>query len=442
MTMSKDPLSGWDTEDRHLIGMPHSVREDPRTEKSGFLARLCNRCAAIPWAELPGDPRYAADGDRRPVIDERRQQLGDSPCRICHLLGTIKAFGWLKFIGCVPAAPGSHFKGRICFFPGEGVAVPKVAHPDLYGYLGILDSFEANLPFPRPTLDFVDLNIVRDWINDCTASHSTACQPDDTSKLQDLRVIDCETLLICSAPETFAYVALSYVWGPPSEFAEENYVFPSLPAQRSRTIEDAISVTKRLGFRYLWVDRYCINQNDPEHKMRQIRQMGAIYSSAALTIVAAAGNGPKHGLPGISLPRQVSMPYGQVVGSVALVLTTVAAVEDVYNTTWAYRAWTFQEGYLSRRRLFFTDSTMLYVCNQDMRSDIIGEDYMLGDIHGHRMLQLFVPWNSPMPAQDDWNVQSKNLNVAGRHMKAFSERRLTYSSDALNAILGILDHLS
>lgn len=354
----------------------------------------------------------------------------------------IKAFGWLKFIGCVSAATESHFKGRICFFPGEGVTVPKVAHPDLYGYLGILDNLEVNLPFPRPSTDFTDLDIVRGWLKNCTESHRASCQPDDTGKLQDLTVIDCERLLICPAPEKCAYIALSYVWGPPSEFAEENYVFPSIPSQRARTIEDAISVTKRLGYRYLWVDRYCINQNDSEHKMKQIRQMGAIYSSADLTIVAAAGNGPKHGLPGISLPRRVPMPWGQVVGSVALVLTTVSVVEEVYNTTWAYRAWTFQEGYLSRRRLFFTDSTMLYVCNEDMRADIAQQDYMLGDIHGQRMLQLFVPWDSPMPAQDDWNVQSKNLNIAGRHMKAFSERRLTYDSDALNAILGILNHLS
>ena len=47
-----------------------------------------------------------------------------------------------------------------------------------------------------------------------------------------------------------------------------------------------------------------------------------------------------------------------------------------------------------------------------------------------------------MPSHDEWIVQSKSLSVAGRHMKAFSERRLTYDSDALNAVLGILDHLA
>jgi hypothetical protein len=136
-----------------------------------------------------------------------------------------------------------------------------------------------------------------------------------------------------------AYVALSYVWGPPSKDDAE-YVFPNLPAQLPPTIEDAIKVTKRLGIQYLWIDRYCINQNDPEDKMRQILQMGAIYSSAQLTIVAAAGSGPQYGLPGVSDTRRTRMPYGEVVGSVALVVTSLQAIQDVFDSLWASRAWT------------------------------------------------------------------------------------------------------
>ena len=85
---------------------------------------------------------------------------------------------------------------------------------------------------------------------------------------------------------------------------------------------------------------------------------------------------------------------------------------------------------------------MLYVCSQAMKGDAAEKDYMPGDIHSHRTLQLFVLWTSPMSDQGTLTVQSRSLSIAGRHMKALSERQLTYGSDGLNAILGILDHLS
>lgn len=357
----------------------------------------------------------------------------------------IKVPGWLKYLEAVPAEPGSDFMCKLCFGPGDlgkFNKVPKEWHPRLSGYLGILGDLEKNLPFPHPTAEMVDSLAVKTWMSSCTTTHSGSCAPDDSSNLVGLMVIDCETLLVSPAPRNCRYVALSYVWGPPAEFAEEKYVFLLLPAQLSRTIADAISVTKQLGFRYLWVDRYCINQKDADHKMQQIRQMGLIYSSAELTIIAVAGQGPRHGLPGVSLPRRIPMPWGEVVGSVAIVFTATDPVQTIYRSTWAHRAWTFQEGYLSRRRLFFTDTTMLYVCNESMQGDVDERNYQLGDIHEHRTLSRFVPWNVPLPGVDQWPTQSNSLGSAGRQMTDFSERRLTYDTDALNAILGILDRLS
>ncbi|KAK4031316.1 hypothetical protein C8A01DRAFT_42220, partial [Parachaetomium inaequale] len=68
-----------------------------------------------------------------------------------------------------------------------------------------------------------------------------------------------------------------------------------------------MTVVTKLGLKYLWVDRYCIPQNDPVARKAQIQQMGEIYSRSALTIIAAAGSSPEHGLPGEGLlsPRRL-----------------------------------------------------------------------------------------------------------------------------------------
>jgi hypothetical protein len=73
------------------------------------------------------------------------------------------------------------------------------------------------------------------------------------------------------------YVALSYVWGPPS-------------GDWPKTILDAVEVTKQLGEKYLWVDRLCINQSNLQEKQFLISKMDAIYEGAEFTIVAAAGD--------------------------------------------------------------------------------------------------------------------------------------------------------
>ncbi|KAH8650268.1 hypothetical protein BGZ60DRAFT_389370, partial [Tricladium varicosporioides] len=65
------------------------------------------------------------------------------------------------------------------------------------------------------------------------------------------------------------YIALSYCWGgsnPPSTTksneAARHLGIPS--SQISRTFQDAIKVTRWLGFQYLWIDALCIVQDDKE----------------------------------------------------------------------------------------------------------------------------------------------------------------------------------
>ena len=99
------------------------------------------------------------------------------------------------------------------------------------------------------------------------------------------------------------YVALSYLWGKSRLIRVINN---RLPTQVPNVIEDAMSVTKALGFRYLWVDQFCIDQQDSDRKIVEIRKMNMIYNTAELTIVAAAGSDADYGLPGIgNRPRKL-----------------------------------------------------------------------------------------------------------------------------------------
>jgi hypothetical protein len=59
-----------------------------------------------------------------------------------------------------------------------------------------------------------------------------------------------------------------------------------------------------LGERYLWVDFYCIDQQNPNGRKAQIDNMDLIYQGAYLTLIAQDGSDCHVGLPGMSIPLE------------------------------------------------------------------------------------------------------------------------------------------
>lgn len=98
---------------------------------------------------------------------------------------------------------------------------------------------------------YVDLSQINVWIEECEKKHCNDCfiEPIKEGKLHSLRVIDCEQNVVVSAPRQCSYIALSYVWGTHSRVTED---LGSPP----KTVADSIYLTKQLGHRYLWIDKY------------------------------------------------------------------------------------------------------------------------------------------------------------------------------------------
>jgi hypothetical protein len=139
------------------------------------------------------------------------------------------------------------------------------------------------------------MDLVESWLYCCRqAQKFCAAKKLANASLPGFRVINCATLRVEERPWSEKYVALSYVWGPPS-------------GDWPPTILDAVDVTKQLGEKYLWVDRLCINQSNLQEKQVLISKMDAIYEGAEFTIVAAAGDA-RTGLTGVSTTTRKLQP--------------------------------------------------------------------------------------------------------------------------------------
>ncbi|KAF3058642.1 hypothetical protein GL218_05372 [Daldinia childiae] len=170
-------------------------------------------------------------------------------------------------------------------------------------------------PIIRIPSDRFDSQLALDWISQCRHLNETGCCP-STQPFHDLYLIDCHKRTVVAVKEQTEYVALSYVWGEPNN-EDTAYCLHHgedgnsllLPDTLPLVVTDAIIVTKRLGFQYLWVDKFCIAQHQSEVKHRQIMHMDAVYANSELTIIAAAGEDENYGLPGVSSRSRMVTPW-------------------------------------------------------------------------------------------------------------------------------------
>lgn len=252
--------------------------------------------------------------------------------------------------------------------------------------------------------------------------------------LPDLLVIDCEAERLVPAGAGCKFAALSYVWGHSQEGrydGDDGEPFqPDLRSRRHplpRTVRDAMHVVRELGLRFLWVDRYCIVDDDngtaPDRKHHTISNMDVVYQRAALTIVAASGAHSDHGLPGSQKIHRRLGTYSLTENSgrgndgeradkeeneakEAYVYIEEAHAE-LGELVWSTRGWTYQEGLLSQHRLVFTETQAVFQCQHD---------------HNH-------------------NGSSGLVARAGDvfySIEEYTRRHLTYPSDSLPAFLGVL----
>ncbi len=112
------------------------------------------------------------------------------------------------------------------------------------------------------------------------------------------------------------YTTLSYCWGgaSPIRLRTDNLKrlmkhidVDGLP----RTVSDAISVTKGLGYQYLWVDSLCIIQNSKADWEAESVKMGQIYRNSVCTICASSADTADKGFltlrnPLLNLPCTIS----------------------------------------------------------------------------------------------------------------------------------------
>ncbi|KAM0420898.1 hypothetical protein ACHAPT_011287 [Fusarium lateritium] len=336
-----------------------------------------------------------------------------------------------------------------------------------YQNSGTHTSLKSVEPWEVP---FFDVSLLKQWVRGCTKLHGAECKSNIQTQIAELpqgfRVINLHTMNVEEAKSALTYVALSYRW-PPEKESERVQLERKNLAILEQTgglaqialppiITDAMLLCKQLGEDYLWIDRFCIIQDDPNSKHSQIRGMDRIYRSANFTIMAALSGQEAWGLPGlVGRPRGSSVYKPARELEVELREIRPSGLSAAETSVWNTRGWTFQERLLSRRRLYITEHQVLFECCLGCASEELahypphqraygglsipkekGPDNEVMEIPG------FCRWakydsDVNYHITDNTSVQDYLDWVAN-----YTSRQLSFGSDVLNAFSGVGNVLS
>ncbi|KAK1989119.1 heterokaryon incompatibility protein [Colletotrichum cereale] len=291
------------------------------------------------------------------------------------------------------------------------------------------------------------LSAARELYKGCKESHKLCRYARDTvlpSRVLDLGTSEAPALkLYVNATEEHGeYVALSYCWGGPQRGLLRKRTLRNMedgirPESLQSTVRDAIAATRRLGFRYLWVDALCIVQDCEMDKDKEIANMAMIYKNAAVTIAAGTAVKAADGFLNMKrtyLPEdkfRVPMPDG-IKGTVHL-----RAEAHVPKHALDERGWVLQEFLLSSRMLVFSEYELLWQCKEVELRGVLGTglEYL--------QPQESLPWSV---FDEDTESMFGDEDLEKRYIwrtivEQYTLRQLGVKDDRLNALRGITREL-
>lgn len=148
------------------------------------------------------------------------------------------------------------------------------------------------------------MSLIQSWLRKCEIDHNCGIEDRPSSMPSFLLDVSCKQkvkLVSVTQDMRERYIALSYCWGVGMQktmlkIGNKNDLMSGLELHHfDPTIQDAMKVTRKLNFQFLWIDALCIIQDDYAFKAKEPGKMGNIYQCATFTIIASAAKDVKQG---------------------------------------------------------------------------------------------------------------------------------------------------
>ena len=284
---------------------------------------------------------------------------------------------------------------------------------------------------------------IKSWISECVEIHNSC--PGSTDVLLPSRLLDVcpedrdvSLKLVHTRGIEGRYIALSYCWGgdQPAKLTTKlarTYAKSIDESRLPQTVQDAITMTRNLGFRFLWIDAYCILQDSASDKAKEIAMMDQVYSSSFTTLVAS---GSERSIDGFPIPQQEPRPLRLIMrfpnrqkGTLHLSKTPDLRLTEPIDM----RAWTLQERVLSRRIVSFRANgpALEWQCDTAHESNVGPCRYPFADKNW--LFSDMIRRLEPVQMGQSARLRKKWSDIISK----LTARQMSDQSDRLPAVAGI-----
>ncbi|KAG7284603.1 hypothetical protein NEMBOFW57_009208 [Staphylotrichum longicolle] len=216
--------------------------------------------------------------------------------------------------------------------------------------------------------------LAKQWLTRCKRGHSV-CRDAIRSvtkfptRLLDIGSGKVKTIRLREGRGQKDFVSLSHCWGSlqPLRLLEGNLElfktqinFEDLP----RTFQDAVTITRELGYRYLWIDSLCIIQDSKGDWTTESAIMGHIYRASALNISAGGAADSSAGCFATRNPlkHRACILTGDAASGLCIPRRCPSEWRDHDGSSTISRGWVFQERMLAPRTLHYSRRTISWEC--------------------------------------------------------------------------------
>ena len=246
-------------------------------------------------------------------------------------------------------------------------------------------------------------------------------------------------------PQHQKYACLSHCWGANASFVKTisatlNAFKTNIPWEcLTATFRDAITICRRLGISFLWIDSLCIIQDSDEDWRDQAGRMADIYENAYLTLAATKS---RDGSGGCFAETDAKYIAKLVPGYQHIFVRQEVPKFPSHWTDfeppagrhgeWPLlnRAWVYQEMRLSPRVLHFCAEEAVWVCRTAQRSESGCND---ADFKYNAIYELSGSYSST----PYWLLQEKPRLLWYRTVEEYSRLQLTFELDKMPALAGL-----
>jgi hypothetical protein len=397
-------------------------------------------------------------------VSELINSVDNTACQECKLILNVLSTGWPSWLNEIePSAMITLIlaRGRPLQVYSQGnTGLLKVSDSEITNEnatASLKDTIGRGPEISDASDSRQSLDLIKRWHAECVTKHGLCkSTPRQILPLRLLRVSSKGVVLIePRARASKRYVALSYCWGVGKtlpkfctrssniQIHQSGIEINSLPV----ALQDAVSLTRELGYSYIWIDSLCIVQDDVDEWAREAARMCDIYSGAAMTIVGSRSHSVYSSLFGhhsysdynlvkykdrvLRVTEDAQHNHG---GHPMFPMDKIRDIDPVFT-----RAWTMQETALSNRAIYLSSDEMRWECNTDSRCQCAqasidkslkhdAEEWKKGRAIDYKIWRL-----------DDYFPDSIQQVYSGwdNLVRSYTSRALTHEADRLAALSGL-----